>query len=141
VSHQLRLAVLAMLPGDEVALFDGALFAMTAFAFEIEFHALAPALPANRADVSCHFFLPYPFTQVRFTACPAFVPLHNTPPMHTNKHGSGDLFSFACICGAPSNSPFFRRATAVVRNRRDVLDRPPLDSRRRQGAHRRLAAR
>ena len=46
-----------MLPGDEVALFDGALFGVAALAFEIEFHALAPALPANRADISCQVAL------------------------------------------------------------------------------------
>ena len=51
VADHLRLAVLAMLSGDEVALFDGALFAVAALAFEKQFHALAPALPANRADI------------------------------------------------------------------------------------------
>src|ERR1019366_4939766 len=48
---------LAVLPGDEIALLDGALFAVAALPFEIEFHALAPALPANRADVSCQVAL------------------------------------------------------------------------------------
>jgi hypothetical protein len=46
-----------MLPGDEVALFDGALLGMAALALEKKFHALTPALPANRADVSCQFLL------------------------------------------------------------------------------------
>src|ERR1022692_4624098 len=53
VADNLLGPVLTVLPGDEVALFDGALFAVAALAFEIEFHALAPALPADRADVSC----------------------------------------------------------------------------------------
>ena len=34
IADQLRLAVLAMLPGDEVALFDGALLGVAALAFQ-----------------------------------------------------------------------------------------------------------
>ncbi len=49
VAHQLRLAILTMLSGNEVALFDSALLAVTALAFEKQLHALAPAKPANRA--------------------------------------------------------------------------------------------
>src|SRR5689334_12085038 len=59
VADDLRFAILAMLSGDEVALFDGALLAVTALAFEIEFHPLAPALPADGTDVSCHLLRPY----------------------------------------------------------------------------------
>src|SRR5215472_8484189 len=61
IADDLRLAVLAMLPGHEVALFNGALLAVAALTFEIKFHALAPALPANRADVSCQVVYPIPF--------------------------------------------------------------------------------
>src|SRR5262249_24866242 len=81
VAHQLRLSIFAMLPRDEVALFDGALFAVAALSFEKQFHALAPALPADRADISCQVLcslpgavsyqpsaLSFSFIQVRFTA-------------------------------------------------------------------------
>jgi hypothetical protein len=57
VADDLRLAILAMLPGNEVALFDGALLGVAALAFQKQFHALAPALPANRANVSCQVLL------------------------------------------------------------------------------------
>jgi hypothetical protein len=68
-----------MLPGDEVALFNGALLAVAALAFEIKFHALAPALPANRADISCQVKLSLPFlTQVRFTAMAGLRPAYKT---------------------------------------------------------------
>jgi hypothetical protein len=64
-----------VLPGDEVAFFDGALFAVAALAFEIEFHALAPALPANGANISCQVAFSLPFlTQVRFTAMAGLRP-------------------------------------------------------------------
>jgi hypothetical protein len=46
-----------VLAGDEIALFNGALFGVAALAFEIKFHAFAPALPADRADVSCQVAL------------------------------------------------------------------------------------
>jgi hypothetical protein len=42
-----------MLSGNEVALFNGALLAVAALAFEKKFHALTPALPADRAYISC----------------------------------------------------------------------------------------
>src|SRR5664279_2939887 len=53
VADNLLGPVLTVLPGNEVALFDGALLAVAALAFEVEFHALAPALPANGANISC----------------------------------------------------------------------------------------
>jgi hypothetical protein len=59
VADDLRFAVLTVLSGDEVALFDGALLAVTTLALEVELHALAPALPANRADISCQVTSPY----------------------------------------------------------------------------------
>ena len=77
VADELGFAIFAVLPGNEVALFDGALFAVAALAFQEQFHALAPALPANRADVSCQVSSPYLSVQVRFTAMAAFVPLTN----------------------------------------------------------------
>ena len=43
VADDLRLAVLAVLSGNEVALLDGALLAVAALALEKQFHALAPA--------------------------------------------------------------------------------------------------
>src|SRR5579859_1556320 len=43
VADQLRLAILAMLSGNEIALFDSALLAVTALTFEKQLHALAPA--------------------------------------------------------------------------------------------------
>jgi hypothetical protein len=49
-----------MLAGDEVALLDGALFGVAALAFQEQLHALAPAKPANRADVSCQFSFSLP---------------------------------------------------------------------------------
>src|SRR5436190_2114663 len=52
VAYDLRLASLPVLSGNEVALFDSALLAVAALAFQIKFHALAPALPADRADIS-----------------------------------------------------------------------------------------
>src|SRR5438067_5756476 len=52
VAHDLRLARLPVLSGNEVALFDSAFLAMAALAFQIKFHALTPALPADRADIS-----------------------------------------------------------------------------------------
>ena len=57
IADDFRLAVFAMLPWDEVALFDGALLAVAAFPFEKQLHALAPAEPANRADISCQVTL------------------------------------------------------------------------------------
>src|SRR5262249_33808978 len=58
VADDLLGAVFSVLSRDEIAALDGALLAMAAFALEIKFHALAPALPANRADVSCQFASP-----------------------------------------------------------------------------------
>src|ERR1019366_8879192 len=40
VADDLLCPFLAVLPGDEIALLDGALFAVAALPFEIEFHAL-----------------------------------------------------------------------------------------------------
>src|SRR6185503_858154 len=85
VAVELGFAILPMLPWNEVALLDGALLGMAALALQVEFHALAPALPADRADVSCQCVLlltlavsdqlPATSFQVRFTAWPAFLPL------------------------------------------------------------------
>jgi hypothetical protein len=70
-----------VLSGNEVALFNGALLAVAAFPFEIKLHALAPALPANRADISCQCLLLFtsPLPQgrgylVRFTALAGLLP-------------------------------------------------------------------
>src|ERR1039457_889311 len=60
VAHNLLRAIFAMLAGNEVALFDGALFRVAAFAFQKQFHALAPALPANGTNVSCQVSFPFP---------------------------------------------------------------------------------
>src|SRR5581483_12190780 len=75
VADDLLFAVLTMLPGDEIALFDGALLAVAALAFEIKFHALAPALPANGANISCQ--VPFPTFRFRCGLQPwqAFIPL------------------------------------------------------------------
>ncbi len=68
VAHHLRLAILAVLAGNEVAPLDGALLAVAAFALEKKLHALAPALPANGTDVSCQVSSPYlSYIQVQFT--------------------------------------------------------------------------
>src|ERR1017187_10554986 len=83
VAHNLLSAVLAMLPRNEVALFDGALLAVAALALEVEFHALSPALPANRAYISCQVAFSLPMTtQVRFTAMAGLRPAYFllTPP-------------------------------------------------------------
>src|ERR1700678_2070146 len=62
IPYNFLLAVFAMLSGDEVALFNGALLGVAAFALEIKLHALAPALPANWADISCPFpLLTFPY--------------------------------------------------------------------------------
>ena len=53
VADDLRLAILAVLAGREVALFDGALLGVAALAFQEQFHALAPALPAHGTNISC----------------------------------------------------------------------------------------
>src|SRR5204862_7388418 len=78
--------ILAVLAGNEIAFFNGALFAVAALALEIKFHALAPALPANRADVSCQVALLTlaSLLQVRFTAMAAFFPLKTTAPLLAN---------------------------------------------------------
>ena len=79
VADDLLLAVFAMLPGDEVALFDGALLAVAALAFQKKFHALAPALPANRANVSCQVYSPYlSYFRCGLQPLAAFVPLTQT---------------------------------------------------------------
>src|ERR1019366_3692099 len=57
--HNLLRAIFAMLAGNKVAFFDGALFRVAAFAFEKKFHALAPALPADGTNVSCQVSSPY----------------------------------------------------------------------------------
>src|SRR5262249_15486490 len=57
VANQLRLAILAVLAGSEIALLDGALFGVTPLPFQKQFHALSPAQPADGANVSSHFFL------------------------------------------------------------------------------------
>src|ERR1035437_2179282 len=75
VADNLLGAGFAVLPGNEIALFDGALLAVAALAFEVEFHALAPALPANGAYISCQVAFSLPFlTQVRFTAMAGLRP-------------------------------------------------------------------
>ena len=43
VADDLRFAILAVLAGSEIALFDGALFGVAALAFQEQLHALAPA--------------------------------------------------------------------------------------------------
>ena len=43
VAHQLGFAVFAMLPRNEVALFNGALLAVAALALQKQFHAFTPA--------------------------------------------------------------------------------------------------
>ena len=43
VADDFRFAILAMLSGNEVTLFDCALLAVTALTFQKQFHALAPA--------------------------------------------------------------------------------------------------
>src|SRR4051794_1717521 len=61
VADDFGLAVLSMLSGNEIAALDGALLAVAALALEEQFHALAPALPANGADVSCQVLFSLPF--------------------------------------------------------------------------------
>jgi hypothetical protein len=75
VTDQFSLAILAMLAGNEVALFDRAFLRMAAFTLQKQFHALAPALPANRADISCQvFLLTFPSGAV-YSLWQAFFPL------------------------------------------------------------------
>src|SRR5262249_36536943 len=59
IAHQLRFTVFAMLPWDEVTLFDGALLTVTALALQKQLHALAPTQPADRASISCQMLPPY----------------------------------------------------------------------------------
>src|ERR1035441_7675031 len=75
VADNLLGAVLAVLPGNKVALFDGAFLAVAALALEVEFHALTPALPADGANISCQVAFSLPIlTQVRFTAMAGLRP-------------------------------------------------------------------
>jgi hypothetical protein len=48
-----------VLAGDEVALFNGALLAMTALTLQKQFHALTPAQPANGPSITCQILSPY----------------------------------------------------------------------------------
>src|ERR1035441_2481033 len=113
VADQLGLAVFTMLPGDEVAFFDGALFGVAALAFQEYLHALAPAKPAYRADVSCQCSSPYlslltSLLKVQFTVLATFVLLDGT--------------------WESLDPTFLRRPASVVRNRGDVLDLADFDS-------------
>src|SRR4029079_73316 len=54
VSGELRLARLAVLPGREVALLDGALLGVAPLSLEEELHRLAAAQTADRTDISSH---------------------------------------------------------------------------------------
>ena len=53
VADDLLGASLPVLSGNEIALFNGAFLAVAALAFQIKFHALAPALPADGTNISC----------------------------------------------------------------------------------------
>ena len=77
VAHDLLGAIFTVLSGDEVALFDRALLAVAAFAFEVQLHALAPALPANGANISCQVTFSLPSSNLRCGLQPwqAFFPL------------------------------------------------------------------
>jgi hypothetical protein len=57
VPGELRLARLSMLPGREIALFDGALLRVAAFPLEEQLHPFAPAQPTNWTDVTSHQYL------------------------------------------------------------------------------------
>ena len=72
-------SIFAVLPGNEVALFDGALLGVAALALQEQFHALAPAQPANGTIYLANYFsLPF-LLQVQFTAWQAFVLLQWLP--------------------------------------------------------------
>src|SRR5579871_1607797 len=64
-----------MLSGDEIALFDSALFGVAAFAFEIKFHALTPALAAYGPNISCQVSSPNLSYRCGLQPWQAFVPL------------------------------------------------------------------
>src|SRR4029077_3359715 len=59
VSHHLRAPVLAVLSGDEVALFDRAFFRKTPETLEEEFHPFPAAQPANCFTMSCQVLLSF----------------------------------------------------------------------------------
>src|SRR5271157_4774407 len=121
VADDLLRPLLAVLSGDEIALLDSALFAVAALPFEKKLHALAPALPANRADVSCQVAL------LTFLSGAVYGPPRGRP-------GLLPAYSFLY-------SALLRRTAAVVRHGRHILDRANLDARRRKRAHRRFPPR
>src|SRR4029077_10448256 len=106
VTDHLRAARLAVLARNEVALFDGALFCKTPETFEEEFHPFPSAQPADSFTMSC---------QVLLSFASAAKPL---APKNPNLHASA-----------------FRRAAAVVRHRRYVLDRVDVQTRVGQRSH------
>src|SRR5471032_1225154 len=57
VTYDLLCPFLAVLSWNEIAFLNGALFAVAALALEIKLHALTPALPADRANISCQVTL------------------------------------------------------------------------------------
>ena len=56
VADDLRLPILAMLAGNEIAALDRALFCVTPLSLQEELHALAPAKPANGTTITSHSF-------------------------------------------------------------------------------------
>src|SRR5579862_391804 len=55
VANHFCAARLAVLAGNEIALFNGTLFRKATQAFEEKLHAFSPAEPANRFTMSCQF--------------------------------------------------------------------------------------
>src|SRR5690606_22850437 len=113
VAHYLRLARSPVLAGRHVALLNRALLRVAPLALQEELHALAPAQPADRTNVSSHLSS-LQRQRTRRT---------HLKPQHFRSHA------------AP-----LRRAAAVVRNRRDVADRLHVHADRLQRPDRGLAA-
>ena len=57
-ADDLRLAILAVLAGDEVAALNGTLLGVAALALQEQFHALTPAQPADGTCVTRHYRTP-----------------------------------------------------------------------------------
>src|SRR5665213_1022906 len=72
VSDDLRFAGLPVLAGREIALLNGALFRVAAFALQKQLHPLAPALPADGTNISCQIEPPCTSSSAQHIALCAF---------------------------------------------------------------------
>src|SRR5579871_1436131 len=119
ITNQLGLAILTMLAGSEVPLFDGTLFGVAALPFEEQLHSLSPAQPADRANIFSHSLSNN---------------LLSKGAVYSSKSLRPAFYRFTDDCPA-SNAPAFWRPATIMWYRRPIFNRPYFNPRCRERTH------